>query len=489
MSKMKGDILGGRYRLNNRLAEGGMGEVWRAHDQLLQRDVAVKLLRGTLSAEPNVVERFRREARAAASLSHNNMANVFDYVEEGEEQGIVMELVSGETLADRIAREAPMRFDDSVQIIDQVLDALGAAHAAGIIHRDMKPGNVMIDATGQVKVADFGIARALGDATLTETGSIMGSVHYLAPEQLRGATVPASDLYSVGAILYEMLTAHKLFEGGTPVEIAMRRLSVDAPRPSVWRADIPPAIEAVIVRALNRDPGMRFATTTQMRAALSGQAQSTVASAADQTMLMPAEGATPTIALGRPAMPPPKPLWGFSMRRPVLIAAAIAALMLGVIVFAVTRPPEKVTVPTFTGLTLTQAHDLAAQDHITLDMKASAYSKTAPKDTIISQAIRPGAVISPGTTIGLVVSKGPPPCCTVPKLSGLTPAAAKVDLVAAGLVLGPTTCQSDENATGLIVRQSPGPSTSAAPKSTVSIVISGCPQSSNRKGHKGKGHD
>ncbi|MGH2795577.1 MAG: protein kinase domain-containing protein, partial [Actinomycetota bacterium] len=262
-------VLAERYRLEDQVATGGMGEVWRATDMLLERTVAVKLLRESLAADPVVSERFRREALMAARLSHPNMADVYDYVQEADRPGIVMEFVEGETLAGLIARDGALDVTDAVRIASALLAVLQIAHEAGIVHRDVKPGNVMISPTGEVKVTDFGIARAAGHETLTETGMVVGTAHYLSPEQVSGKpATPSSDIYAAGTILYEMLTGEKPFAAETPLAVAMRRLNEDPTPPREHRPDIPEPVAQVVQRSLQREPDRRYASAKGMRSAL-----------------------------------------------------------------------------------------------------------------------------------------------------------------------------------------------------------------------------
>ncbi|MGH2728368.1 MAG: protein kinase domain-containing protein, partial [Actinomycetota bacterium] len=262
-------VLGNRYRLETQVATGGMGEVWRATDTLLERTVAVKLLRESLAEDPVLSERFRREALMAARLSHPNMADVFDYVQEDARPGIVMEYVEGETLAERITRGGALPVADAVRITSALLAVLEVAHDEGIVHRDVKPGNIMLPPAEGVKVTDFGIAQARGHETLTETGMVMGTAHYLSPEQVSGKqATPESDIYSAGAILYEMLTGKKPFEAETPLAVAMRRLTDDPVPPRAHRPDLPETIEHIVMRALARDPRQRFRSANAMRSAL-----------------------------------------------------------------------------------------------------------------------------------------------------------------------------------------------------------------------------
>ncbi|HEX9312695.1 MAG TPA: protein kinase, partial [Actinomycetota bacterium] len=224
-------VLGGRYRLVRRIAAGGMGSVWEAEDTLLHRRVAVKVLSEALAEDGRFVERFRREARATAGLSHPNVAGVFDYVEDGDRPFLVMELIEGETLADRLARQGRLPWREAAAIIEPAAAALEAAHRAGIVHRDVKPGNIMITRTGHVKVMDFGIAAATWAAPLTATGAAMGTATYISPEQASGKGAgPESDVYSLGVVLYEMLTGRPPFTRHTPVAVAMAHVR-DVPLP------------------------------------------------------------------------------------------------------------------------------------------------------------------------------------------------------------------------------------------------------------------
>jgi serine/threonine-protein kinase len=312
--------LSGRYTLERSLATGGMGTVWLARDDVLDRPVAVKLLNEGLLADEHAAERFRREAMTAAAVTHPHMANVFDYLDHDGRPGIVMEYVEGETLATRLARCAPLPADEAVHIAVGVLEALEAAHAAGIVHRDIKPGNILLATDGSVKVTDFGIARALGSSDLTQTGMLMGTPHYIAPEQVAGEPAsPASDVYAVGAVLYEMLTARKPFEADTPVAVAMARLHAEPPLPSTLHASIPPGLEQVAMRALAREPGQRFASADEMRRALTG--------VSNETQLLRVLPTDQTIAFrARPAPVKPASVLGARLRPWFLPAAAVALI-------------------------------------------------------------------------------------------------------------------------------------------------------------------
>ena len=264
-----GRVLGSRYRLIELLGEGGMATIYRAHDVQLDRSVAVKLMRPQYGRDAAFVARFRQEAQSAASLSHPNIVSVFDYGTDEAGPFIVMELVDGQDLADLLNERGAIPPFVASKIAEQVAEALAAAHARGIIHRDVKPSNILLSADGRVRVVDFGIARAVAEAQLTVPGTTLGSVHYFSPEQARGDHVTAaSDIYSLGLVLYEMLTGRRAFAGDTPAAVAVARLIGPAPRPSMVRGDVPAALDAIVITALDLDPNERFATAGEMADAL-----------------------------------------------------------------------------------------------------------------------------------------------------------------------------------------------------------------------------
>lgn len=264
-----GRVLGGRYRLIELLGEGGMATIYRAHDGQLDRDVAVKLLRPQYGRDAGFIARFRQEAQSAASLNHPNVVNVYDYGMDEAGPFIVMELIDGENLAEVLRERGFLPAPAAAGIAAQVAEALAAAHARGIVHRDIKPSNILLTRDGRAKVVDFGIARALVEAQLTLPGTTLGSVHYFSPEQARGEPVTAaSDVYSLGLVLFEMLTGRRAWTGDTAGAVALARLGGPPPRVSAFRANIPPALEAIVERALALDPQDRFASAGDMAAAL-----------------------------------------------------------------------------------------------------------------------------------------------------------------------------------------------------------------------------
>jgi len=504
--KENGVMLAGRYRLEERIAAGGMGEVWRATDTLLQRVVAVKLLRDSLSEDPIVAERFRREALLAAQISHPNMAGVFDYVQEHDQPGIVMEFVDGETLADRLAREDKLPVGDAVRVTSALLAALQSAHDAGIVHRDVKPGNVMLSSNGDVKVTDFGIARATSDHTLTETGTVIGTAHYLAPEQVSGAqATPSSDLYSAGAILYEMLGGRKPFEAATPIAVAMKRLTEDPPAIRTLRKDVPEAVAVVVHRALARDPSDRFVSAADMRTALD-EAYADVQPATlpqrmdpTPTMVLPVEeaaGAATTVG----AMPVVSQETGVGpaaivaqrrkreYKRLIGYAVLAAAIGIGTLLFlALTGNGQAVVVtPNFRGGTIQEAR--AKADDLGLKLKEIPQDSTLPAGSVTGQSIPAGTPLGSGAEITLGVSTGNAPAPKedqVPDVVGMDRKDAEDALKLAGFEVKVEETQTSSADPGKVVGQYPPSGEMAQQGDTVTIFVATEPP----KRRKGRGHD
>jgi serine/threonine-protein kinase len=294
-------VLGNRYELLLPLASGGMGRVWRARDTLLERPVAVKVLRSELADDATFRARFRAEAQHTAALHHPHIASVFDYGEqeiEGECVAyLVMELVEGETLSALLDREGRLDPARTLDVLRQTAAALAAAHAAGVVHRDVKPGNVLVGNDGTVKIADFGIAWSASSVPLTGTGQVVGTAHYLSPEQAEGAKAsPASDVYALGTVAYECLTGRRAFDGENSVQIALKQIRE---QPLPLPAEIPPGIRAVVERAMAKDPAVRYADGAALRDAVEA------AAAFSPTVPVAPSTAAPTSAVSTASFPAP----------------------------------------------------------------------------------------------------------------------------------------------------------------------------------------
>ncbi|MCA1588064.1 MAG: protein kinase [Chloroflexi bacterium] len=321
--------IGGRYVLAETLGRGGMARVYRARDTQLGRDVAVKVMRADLAEDPVFGARFLNEARNAASISHPNVVEVLDYGTDGPGPYLVMELEDGGDLASLIANEGPLSPHRAATIAGEVASAIQAAHKHGIVHRDVKPGNILLGTDGQARVADFGIARATGEQTLTGTGTSLGSVDYFSPEQARGEpATAASDVYALGVVLYEMLTGRRPFSGDTPYAVAVARLEAPPPDPRALRPDIPKPLVTVVERAMTVDPDARYASAATMGRALRTWL---ARHPAPIVVTAPAPAATgPAAVAAAPAAAPTLAAHRSERRRSPLLLAAAAMLLLAV---------------------------------------------------------------------------------------------------------------------------------------------------------------
>ena len=335
---MVGELIADRYELEELVGTGGMSSVYRAHDMLLERDVALKVLHQQFTADGDYVERFRREARSVAQLSHPNIVTVIDRGEQDDRQFIVFEYVDGENLKSLVEREGPLPEREAVELTLQVARALGFAHENGLVHRDVKPQNVLLNGDGRAKVTDFGIARSLDvHGGLTQTGTVMGTSDYIAPEQARGQRVDAqSDIYSLGAVLYELLTGEVPFPGDNFVAVAMRHINEPAPSVREQRPELSPRLDAAIRRAMAKDPRERFGSMDELCSELSACLEAETAVSGAQTMVVaPRRGAQ------RPARPPrARPsVW------PLILLLAGLAVLAGILagVFAFTGSGDKLT--------------------------------------------------------------------------------------------------------------------------------------------------
>lgn len=304
--------LASRYRLDELIATGGMGSVYRATDEHLVRPVAIKVLKRVLADDPTFLERFRREARAAALINHPNVARVYDYDERWDESFIVMELVEGETLAELIARRGPLPWEEAFAVAEQVARALAAAHASGVVHRDVKPANILVGPGGHVKVTDFGIARAAQATTLTRPGMVLGSANYVAPEQAQGNPAgPAADVYSLGCMLFEAVTGSPPYQGPNAVAIATQHVSAEVPDPRERVPQLPATAAALVMRSLQKDPTARFSSAEAMADALGAARAANAAPGArpdDATVAMPAVPPAQTSVLAAHYTQPLRPV-------------------------------------------------------------------------------------------------------------------------------------------------------------------------------------
>ena len=488
-----GTIIDGRYRVVSRLGSGGMADVYLAQDQQLGRDVAVKVLHHHFAEDQEFVERFRREASSAAALSHPNIVAIFDRGEWNGTYYIAMEYVAGRTLKELVREQGALDPATAIEIVVQILRAARFAHRRGVIHRDLKPHNVILDEEGRARVTDFGIARA-GASDMTLTGSIMGTAQYLSPEQAQGLVVSAaSDLYSIGVILYELLTGAVPFEGETAVAIAVKQVSAEPYPPSALNPALPPSLDAVVLRALAKDPAHRYADADELIAALERERQ-----------LLPAlSGATAVVPDGHlqhAHQPPPRAGVGSLLlaqpgtgqyeleggapaeerRRPgwqrALLWALAIVLIAGAVVAAVLllgAPAKSVTVPSVTGLS-EQAAGARLRAAGLNPEPSLAPSVSVSSGLVIRQTPAAGSAAKKGSDVGIVVSEGP---ANVPltDVTGLTAAQAAARLHKAHLKTKTRTEASKTVEAGRVIATEPPAETEVEEGRVITLVISSGP--------------
>jgi beta-lactam-binding protein with PASTA domain len=419
-------LVDSRYLIVRRIGSGGMADVYCAEDTHLGRQVALKVLHRRFAQDQEFVERFRREASAAAGLQHPNVVGVFDRGRHDGTYYIAMEHLPGRTLKEIVTTEAPLAQERVVDLGRQILQAAGFAHRHGVIHRDFKPHNVIMDDQGGVKVTDFGIARA-GASEMTETGSIMGTAQYLSPEQAQGhAVTAASDLYSIGVMLYEMLAGRLPFEGDSAVSVALKHLSEQPPPISQFRPDVSPALESVVMAALAKDPAHRWQSADDFAEALqaAGTQLEHGATAQDTAAFVPVPVAdVPPPVLPPPAAltePPPErgPRWPWFTIG--LLTVALAGFLIYLVVAGLTAADTK-AVPRVVGKQLLQARQILERNGF--EVEESRVRSQAPFDQVVDQDPNPRAKADEGSTVVLEVSGGPG-TVRVPTVRGLPQAVA-----------------------------------------------------------------
>ena len=465
-------VVDGRYRVLHRLGSGGMAEVYCAQDLQLGRKVALKILYRRFAEDGEFVERFRREASSAAGLQHQHVVAVYDRGEYDGTYYIAMEYLEGRSLKAIVQQEAPLDPDRAIDLIIQVLRAARFAHRRGIIHRDLKPHNVIVDADGRAKVTDFGIARA-GASDMTQTGSIMGTAQYLSPEQAQGHAVSAaSDIYSIGIMLYELLTGRVPFEGESAVTIALKQVNERPAPPSAYNPAVTPELEEAVMRALEKDPAHRYPDADAFIAALQGARDGTATA-----VLAPVAPAPPLDPPGEAYVYPEEPL---APREPRdsgrwwlwLLAVLVAGLGLAAVLLL--PGTQKVGVPTVVGADQANAEAKLRQEGFRVDT----VQKTAeqPAGQVIGQDPTGGTKAKKGSTVTLTVSAGPQQV-SVPQVVGLTVSSARGRLQKAGLDASEREENSDTVAQGRVISVSPTEGQKVDKGSSVTLVVSsGKPQ-------------
>ncbi|GAA1568399.1 Stk1 family PASTA domain-containing Ser/Thr kinase [Kribbella hippodromi] len=509
-------LVGGRYEEGEPLGRGGMAEVRRGVDNRLGRSVAIKRLRVDLASDATFQARFRREAQSAASLNHPTIVSVYDTGEEPDPNGsgvtipyIVMELVTGKTLRDLIREGRKIMPERALEITSGVLEALDYSHRAGIVHRDIKPGNVMLTPQGQVKVMDFGIARAVADtsSTMTQTAAVIGTAQYLSPEQARGETVDArSDLYSTGCLLYELLTGRPPFVGESPVSVAYQHVREQPLPPSSFDPDIPPEVDAVVLKALAKNREERYQSASEMRAdihrVLAGQQVTAPMAAIAETRALSATAVAPAATQafrqtgGNDLLPP----GGDDLEEDednrsrrnrglayFLLGLAIVAVAVGAYALfthynkstntggggPTTSTPAKVAVPDLSGKSVAEATALLDAKGLKLT-STSQKSDTVGKGAIISQTPESGTEADQGSTVNVVVSAGPS-AFPVPDVIGMSESKAKRTLENAKgqfTVSDKTVEKDSDQKKGTVLEVSPDPGGSYPPGTQFTLTVS-----------------
>jgi eukaryotic-like serine/threonine-protein kinase len=483
-------VLGERYQIGGVLGRGGMAEVHRGRDLRLGREVAVKVLRSDLARDPSFQVRFRREAQAAASLNHPAIVAVYDTGEDRTATGatpyIVMEFVEGDTLRDVLRREGPLPPERAMSLAADICGALDFSHRNGIVHRDVKPGNVMITPQGAVKVMDFGIARAVSDsaATMTSTAAVIGTAQYLSPEQARGEGVDArSDVYSVGCLLYELVTGAPPFTGDSPVSVAYQHVREDPRLPSSINPVIPAELDAILMKAMAKNPANRYQSAADMRSDLLR------AVAGQRVEATPVMGdAEKTAIIGAP----PGGYGDYDdddqadekrrRRRIIAIVAVVALLLLaGAIALAMALgggedPPataQQVAVPQVVGEEQQAAEDLLTEAKLEVgEITPRATTDDAEVGVVLDSSPAPGAQVDEGTAVDLVVGAAPD-TVAVPPVVGLSEDDARTALTNAGFTGNINTKQVDSaEAEGIVTAVDPERGTSVPPDTAITLSVS-----------------
>jgi len=480
-------VLDNRYELQELIGGGGMADVYLARDNLLDRPVAVKILHQQFQSDAEFIDKFHREAQAAARLSHPNIVNIYDVGVEGTTHYIVMEYVSGKTLKERIRMEGHLPTAEALQIAENIASALAHAHSTGLVHCDIKPHNILMMKDGTAKVADFGIARAVTESTMTYSGNVVGSVHYFSPEQAKGTMItPKSDVYSLGVVLYEMLTGQLPFNGETPVSIAMQHLQQE-PR-SVRELDpsIPPVVEAIVFRAMSKDPELRPSSSelvTDIRQAEQMLAGGTMMSSHDPyaTQVLPRVEEMPAHqvqAAGAPVrrLPSQEEEESRSLfKSKKFVFGLVLVLVMGFCVgafmsFGKFWSTAEVTVPDVTGKPLALARQILEDGKLRVNV-AEVYDTDVPIGQVVSQEPEGGAKVKEQRTVTIKVSRGGE-ALEMPDIKGLNRVDAEKKLKKMGLAIGTVYEKYSDEEVDTVIGQETRAGTKISKGTAVDITVS-----------------
>jgi len=467
---LKGTILGDRYELLDKIGEGGMSIVYKARCRILDRIVAVKILKDEYSNNGSFVEKFKTEALAAAQLSHPNIVNIFDVGDQDNIYFIVMEYVEGRTLKEIICEKAPLSVEEAMDITIMICDGIHHAHEKGIIHRDIKPHNILITDSGIVKVADFGIAQAINQKTITYGGNIVGSVYYISPEQAKGEPVSrASDIYSLGCVLYEMLTARTPFDAESPITVALKHIHDEPVPPRTFNEDIPASLEGIILRAMERKPGYRFSTAEEMRNTLLNLYNVSSKYShkhRDNNTIVISPISTEGVENGvkkrkiRPS--------GIA----IVLIAFLGLLSGFLFVMGSSLFGEEIVVPDIVGMDIKNANRELGKLGLEMTVIAKQFSNEIEKDKIISQDPSTGQKVKEGREIKVILSNGTE-LQKVPIVVGLKLADARIRLTNEGLKIGGVEeIYDDKYEEDFIISQDPQAGEQVEKGSSIDLMVS-----------------
>ncbi len=475
-------VLDGRYALEVLVGSGGMADVYRAKDQLLERTVAVKILHQQYENDKEFIERFQREAKAAARITHPNIVNVYDVgIAEGRHY-IVMEYVPGRTLKERIKEEGPVPAAEALHIARQIAGALAQAHINNLVHCDIKPHNILVMPDGNVKVADFGIARAVTESTMTYNDNIMGSVHYFSPEQARGTIItPKSDVYSLGVVLYEMLTGRIPFDGNTAVSIARKHLEEEPQPLRSLVPNIPPVVEALVTRMMAKDPALRpdsrllVQDITRAEQMMRGDTSAMPVFDPDATRVLSPVEAQEIGAIAEAeeeaAAAEEKSFFRTKKFKFGLVFILLLGFFTGFFLsFGKFWSSVEITVPDVTGKQLTLARQILEDQHLRVTV-AETFDASVPVGVVVSQTPEAGSTVKEERTITIYVSKGGEEM-EMPNLRGLKQSEAIDRLQQMGLRLGSAYETFSDEDTGTVISQDPRSGTRISKGQSVDITVS-----------------